>query len=1343
MVSMNERSSFAGFAMVLGLVLLHAGAGVPPCRGVDFDLSIDDGWSLVSLPITPDDPSVEAVFGNDIAGPVWAWTGREYKPVTAVQAGVGYWVYGVSHGRHRGARTVTGQIAAGMPATLTPGWHLLGPVRSDAAATPLPVPLPTNPAAAVTDPVWQYGAYGYEVLDEVAPGDAAWVRVGECASVLLSGAPHFAGATLLYSEGPMSLTVHWPEAVDRTDDAASLVYFVYLAPSGTRPLVDDANRRAMLAGGSTSATINGLTPGVPYECVVVAQDPSGNRSRTGRSPLAGTPLSADFQLANAVHDLASLGIEVLAKDPQAGTITVDSAGGMGVGDTVVFTNPEGRDVQSITAIDADAGGDVLSVMPISLEDVVTDGVLEASFRVPAPATLAWQAGDSGGRVHSAGDALTVEQPAAFPGCGAGGTLPLSGVREIQPGVDLVYDVFFAPSTHSRIVWDAAGINSLFWELHGDLQSSLRLTVSSDTAVAVLDQALDLGEVSHQCRYTIGGLPVRQEITVQLKAVISVETPGGVSASLSVEEDESVDVEVTYEEGAWQSVADLADAPVVDQRLTAGGDVDARIAVYPVVTSSWYSVDGIVLERKPEIGWDMAHRSSPPPRETTKAGVTASTVETLTADPGIFGTSAGQPYEQQTQILASTDLFTLPDVQFVSPPSEGLVEAPVTVAVSVVDGVNNPVPDEGILWFLEDAPAAAPSLAVSVDRRSATFTPTVVGDYTIRCVVRGDGGLGPTGDRSAVVTVSAVNENYLIIDVSEGAEAQSYPVTRALTVPDPLPDTYKTSSLLLRRISADGQSFTMGSPAGELGRASDETQHQAAFSNDFYIGVLEVTQRQWELVMGEAVGQYPGDSRPVEEVSYDDIRGDVSGDGWPRTRAVDAASFLGVLRARTSLPLLDLPTEAQWEYACRAGTTTALNNGENLSDEQQAPELDALGRYGYNGSETSVCGTYLPNAWGLYDMHGNVAEWCLDWYANYSGDATDPTGPETGTNRVLRGGAWQSIAAECRSAARNFAPVDNRFKEYGFRLASLALDEPQITSFIPAEAEVGAEITVNGDNFTGAVSVLFNGVAATEFVVDADAQLRATVPENATTGPIAVTTVAGAVISADDFTVAASIPSPTFVQAAAGASVNSAGVTTSTAVTGAAGDLYLAAVSTKEYTPVTSVTGLGLTWTRVDAQCAGRSQTGVEVWMAQGAPSGDGVVQATLEDAPLTAVLTVARYSDVPADTPLGSVISANTNGLNGACTGGTDSDEYDLNIAVSSGDSLVVAAVGKRRRDLTPGTGYALRSDITADSGSVGDDSSVALLDRVAGPLTNVRVRGVLSSSSDWAVIAVEILPME
>ncbi|MBR7144018.1 MAG: formylglycine-generating enzyme family protein, partial [Lentisphaeria bacterium] len=230
---------------------------------------------------------------------------------------------------------------------------------------------------------------------------------------------------------------------------------------------------------------------------------------------------------------------------------------------------------------------------------------------------------------------------------------------------------------------------------------------------------------------------------------------------------------------------------------------------------------------------------------------------------------------------------------------------------------------------------------------------------------------------------------------------------------------------LEMVKIKAGTFMMGSPENELGRRNRETRHRVTLTKDYWLGKYEVTQAQYEAIMGNNPAFFKGSNRPVEQVSWN-----------------DAKDFCRKLNERYAgkLPAgykFDLPTEAQWEYACRAGTTTALNNGTNLTSARGAcSNLDEVGwynkNYGSNGHKEF--GQKRPNNWGLYDMHGNVWEWCRDWYGSYTGDATDPLGPSSGSYRVYRGGSCNYYAESCRSAFRLSCNPGDRSISLGFRLA---------------------------------------------------------------------------------------------------------------------------------------------------------------------------------------------------------------------------------------------------------------------------------------------------------------------
>ena len=226
-------------------------------------------------------------------------------------------------------------------------------------------------------------------------------------------------------------------------------------------------------------------------------------------------------------------------------------------------------------------------------------------------------------------------------------------------------------------------------------------------------------------------------------------------------------------------------------------------------------------------------------------------------------------------------------------------------------------------------------------------------------------------------------------------------------------------------------FMMGSPSSENGHGSDETQHQVTLTNGFWMMETQVTQKQWKAIMGNNPSVHKGDNLPVEQVSWDDCQ-----------EFCKRCANFGLL--------VQLPTEAQWEYACRAGSTTAYFWGNALKGDK----ANCNGNYPcgtlFHGKfieSTTPVGSYEPNAWGIYDMHGNVWEWCADWYKEYpdikKGNSwynfikkgeqiIDPVGPSYGYAHVLRGGSCHSYARYCRSAHR-YCNVSNFHKDFlGFR-----------------------------------------------------------------------------------------------------------------------------------------------------------------------------------------------------------------------------------------------------------------------------------------------------------------------
>ena len=285
--------------------------------------------------------------------------------------------------------------------------------------------------------------------------------------------------------------------------------------------------------------------------------------------------------------------------------------------------------------------------------------------------------------------------------------------------------------------------------------------------------------------------------------------------------------------------------------------------------------------------------------------------------------------------------------------------------------------------------------------------------------------------------------------------------------------YKTTypnGAVIELLPIKAGSFTMGSPATELGRFPDEVQHEVKIEKDFWMGKTEVTQLQWDAVMGtnpERYNQawYHGDALPMENVSW-----------------MEANEFCRRLTEQEKkakrIPdnaIFRLPTEAEWEYACRAGTTTAFNNGKDfLQKGTNCPELAEVATFRFNSggkrgrfNRTKPVATRRPNAWGLLDMHGNVAEWCED---NYT--VITPPVPETekkskkakkqesevvndkASQKIIRGGSFMSMPQFCRAAYRGSAEPVTRNNTIGFRVV-LSTVQPPAPAAAPAPAKPAA------------------------------------------------------------------------------------------------------------------------------------------------------------------------------------------------------------------------------------------------------------------------------------------------
>lgn len=296
--------------------------------------------------------------------------------------------------------------------------------------------------------------------------------------------------------------------------------------------------------------------------------------------------------------------------------------------------------------------------------------------------------------------------------------------------------------------------------------------------------------------------------------------------------------------------------------------------------------------------------------------------------------------------------------------------------------------------------------------------------------------------SIEVTAWATNSppDYMVVDLA-GNKGERTWYTSAEQLPDGglKNDKYKTDYLVMRRIPAAGKTFRMGSPATEPGRRPNEILHYVTLTNDFYMSIFELTQGQFVNVVGmldPCNTRYGYEAtRPLDWIVYCRFRG--AGKCWPADgHDIDAASKLNVFRTALKIPSLDLPTEAEWEFACRAGTDASRYNGTEFPSS-----VFDIAWVGEGRTKPHAVGLLKPNAYGLYDMYGNVDEYCLDYYAEDSAYATvgssvvAPKGPAQGTDRVIRGTGswWSSSGDQARSAFRQGYTATGPWMCVGYRL----------------------------------------------------------------------------------------------------------------------------------------------------------------------------------------------------------------------------------------------------------------------------------------------------------------------
>ena len=330
-------------------------------------------------------------------------------------------------------------------------------------------------------------------------------------------------------------------------------------------------------------------------------------------------------------------------------------------------------------------------------------------------------------------------------------------------------------------------------------------------------------------------------------------------------------------------------------------------------------------------------------------------------------------------------------------------------------------------------------------------------------------VGEGGARAVVTAWSLDNPpDYMVVDLADAGEARYYPDADFLPGGLLANEDYRKTKFVLRKIMAKDIEWTKGGNSTEPGWSvisaiPGEPQYTAQIANNYYIGVFEVTQTQYEMVMGSNPSAFKNADykamRPVDQVSYNDLRG--SGVNYPTAPA--GTSFFGKLREKfNNAYAFDLPSEAQWEFASRAGHGLGLwNDGSSiLASTSEDTNLSRMARYSQNGGNvkngstyaepsnkatctadngTAICGSYEPNSWGLYDMEGNMLEWCLDWFTTNETDLRSLKGAvnttQQGTNgRVMKGGSWTHDPWRSRPGFRWHGAADAHYTTFGFRLA---------------------------------------------------------------------------------------------------------------------------------------------------------------------------------------------------------------------------------------------------------------------------------------------------------------------
>ncbi|MCU0784785.1 MAG: SUMF1/EgtB/PvdO family nonheme iron enzyme [Verrucomicrobia bacterium] len=534
------------------------------------------------------------------------------------------------------------------------------------------------------------------------------------------------------------------------------------------------------------------------------------------------------------------------------------------------------------------------------------------------------------------------------------------------------------------------------EFHGELRTALvpELTVVSADLNAT--RSFDLFAKSHTIRFLVSGVPVWVKLKFTLEAEVVYDLSATATMSTGVRQNVDVTFGVDYVKNRspklqWNPSVNCYPLEIVPFTYYINGSATASATLTPQIDLRVYSLAGVYANVDPTV--EINGQATVVNNQVTSANWNF----TANADLNIGMSVIGQDNEN-LPALPPFNLFHKEWSSVYPPPGQLTIRTQPRRSQEVVVGSS--------ASFSVDASSAQP-ISYQWYNNGAQMNGKTASTLTLNNV-----NLYHTGDYSVKLT-------------SGGQTLWSS--TATLTV--------RTPSTPAGLVWIPAGSFTMGSPTSEALRGSGETQHTVTLTKGFYLGKYEVTQGEYLGVVGSNPSYFPGDlMRPVEQVSWN-----------------DATNYCGLLtqadRAAGRIPSnwrYRLPTEAEWEYACRAGTTTAFHFGSaihgGMANFYSYYEYDAaIGNIyvaspvGYLGRTTTV-GSYAVNAFGLYDMHGNVWEWCQDWSGTYpGGSVVDPGGPDSGSYRVLRGGGWGLDGYGCRSACPGDGNPAYRGRVVGFRV----------------------------------------------------------------------------------------------------------------------------------------------------------------------------------------------------------------------------------------------------------------------------------------------------------------------